>query len=101
MFTVCNCELLVYCYRLGSFAFYIHPKPKGRRFSVFLTSLENIVPWMFSLDHIHYARCLPVPGGLEKMSNESNTLLQFNKGYFIVSKTDYPFSSMAVDQAHK
>ena len=57
---------------------------------------------MFSLDHIHYARWFPVPGGLEKMSNESNTLLQqFNKGYFIVNKTDHPFSSISVDQAHK
>ena len=36
------------------------------------------------------------------MSNESNTpLQQFNKGYFIVNKTDHPFSSISVDQAHK
>ena len=36
------------------------------------------------------------------MSNESNTLLQqFNKGYFIVNKTDHPFSSISVDQVHK
>ena len=44
------------------------------------------------------------PEGLEKkkISNESNPILkQFNKGYFIVNKTDHPFSSMGFDQAHE
>ena len=36
------------------------------------------------------------------MSNESNPVLeQFNKGYFTVNKTDRPFSSVGVDQAHE
>ena len=58
---------------------------------------------MFSLDHIHYARWLPVfLEYLKKMSNESNPVLeQFSKGCFTASKTDHPFSSMGVDQAHE
>ena len=68
-------------------------------FPLFVTLLEHVVPWMFFLDHIHYAS---FPGGLEKMSNESNPILEkFNKGYFNVNKTDHPSSSMGVDQAHE
>ena len=41
-------------------------------------------------------------GGLEKNSNESNSVLeQCNKVYFFVNKTDHPFSSMSIDQAHE
>ena len=29
-------------------------------FEMYLACLENIAPWMFSLDHVHYARWLPV-----------------------------------------
>ena len=67
-------------------------------FPLFITSLENIVQWMFSLNHIHYARWLPVfLEDLKKMNNESNPVLeQFNKWYFSVNKTDHPFSSMGV-----
>ena len=39
---------------------------------------------------------------LRKMSNESNFVLkQFHKGYFTVNKSDYPFSSIGVNQAHE
>ena len=52
---------------------------------------------------INYARWLPdFLEDLKKMRNQSNSdLEQFNKGYFTVNKTDHPFSSMGVDQAHK
>ena len=75
-------------------------------FFMFIRSLreeKNIVPWMFCLVHIHYARRLPVfLVDFRKMSNESNHVLeQFNKGYFTVSKTDRHFSNMGVDQAHE
>ena len=72
-------------------------------FPLFVTLLENIVPWMLSLDHIHYAKWLPLfLEDLKKMSNESNPVLEeFNKWYFTVNKTDHPFSSMGVDQAHE
>ena len=72
-------------------------------FPLFVTSLENSVPWMFSLYHIHYVRWLTVfMNDLKKMSNESNFLLkQFHKGHFTVNKTDYPFSSIGNDQAHE
>ena len=58
---------------------------------------------MFSLDQIHYARWLPAfLEYLKKKSNESNSVLeQCNKAYFFVDKTDHPFSSMCIDQAHE
>ena len=29
-------------------------------FEMFVTFIKAIVPWMFALDHVHYARMLPV-----------------------------------------
>ena len=29
-------------------------------FQMFIASVENIVPWMFSLDHVHYSRWMPI-----------------------------------------
>ena len=60
---------------------------------VFVTLLENIVPWMFSLGHIHYARWLPLfLEDLKKITNESSPVLEhFNKEYLTVNKTDHLF----------
>ena len=50
-FTVINLEVLLFMFIRSL---------RERDFPLFVTSLENIVPWMFSLNHIHYARWLPV-----------------------------------------
>ena len=50
-FTVIDLEVLLFMF--------IRSLREGD-FPLFITSLENIVPWMFSLDQIHYARWLPI-----------------------------------------
>ena len=63
-FTVTNLEVLLFMF--------IYSLREGD-FPLFVPSLESIVLWMFSLNHIHYARWLPVfLEYLKKMSNESN-----------------------------
>ena len=76
-------------------------------FNLFITSLKSIAHWIFALDHVHYARWLPV--FIEDMiniskNNEKNTKAifnSFNKGFFTVRKTNNPFSSIGIDQAHE
>ena len=93
-FTVIDLEILLFIF--------IRSLREGN-FSLFVMSLKNIAPWMFALDHIHYARWLPVfLEDLEQMKNANNPVVdQFNKGFFTVNKTGHPFSNIGIDQAHE
>ena len=57
----------------------------------------------FALDHINYARWLPVHlrdmFALEQIYPEVYT--EFSRGHFAVSKLEKTFSTMAIDQAHE
>ena len=72
-------------------------------FSLYVDCLIKLAPWLFSLDHIKYARWLPVH--IRDMVNlnkaHPQTASEFNTGNFIVLKTRRVFSSMAIDQAHQ
>ena len=72
-------------------------------FSLYLHSLSLLVPWMFVLDHIHYARWLSVH--LRDMRilqvKHPNVYQHFEQGQFLVHKTNHEFSAIALDHAHK
>ena len=72
-------------------------------FQLYVESLAEIMPWMFALDHTHYARWLSVH--IRDMTSLSNThpdiLSEFNSGKFVVHKTRNKFSAMAIDQCHE
>ena len=72
-------------------------------FQLYLESLAKIVPWMFALDHTHYARWLPVH--IRDMSSLAERhpaiLAEFCVGKFVVHKTQNKFSAMAIDQCHE
>uniref|UniRef100_A0A1X7T7W9 Tesmin/TSO1-like CXC domain-containing protein n=1 Tax=Amphimedon queenslandica TaxID=400682 RepID=A0A1X7T7W9_AMPQE len=72
-------------------------------FSLYTECLMHLAPWFFILDHINYARWLPVH--IREMINLSKThpeiADEFNKGFFTVQKTKHIFSSIAIDQAHE
>ena len=72
-------------------------------FKMFCDALEQIIPWMFALDHVHYARWLPVfLQDLKELSTRHPDVYQeFLSGKFTVQKTNRKFSSMATDQAHE
>ena len=72
-------------------------------FQMFVNALDEIAPWMFALDHTHYARWLPVFIQDLKMLEikHPDIFCEFQRGRFTYKKTDRPFSCMAEDQAHE
>ncbi len=72
-------------------------------FLLYIDALTKIVPWFFALDHVHYARWIPVH--LRDMIalevNHPSVYAEFINGNFTVRKTARVFSAMAIDQAHE
>lgn len=72
-------------------------------FSLYISVLHKIVPWFFSLNHINYARWLPVHlQDIQVLQHKLPQVYQeLNKGGFIVKKSSNAFSAIAIDQAHE
>ena len=72
-------------------------------FSLYLSSLAKLIPWFFVMNHINYARWLPVH--LRDMMLlpilSPSTEVKFRDGCFVVHKTRNKFSGLAIDQAHE
>ena len=69
-------------------------------FQLFCLSIKEIVPWMFALDHTHYARWLSV--FYQDLMEVSPALFKaFMDGKFVVQKSEHEFSCIAIDQAHE
>ena len=45
-------------------------------FKLFLSCLRDIIPWMFALDHVHYARCLTVNVGELSLEAKTREILE-------------------------
>ena len=69
-------------------------------FEQYVTTLEEIIPWMFAMDHYLYARWLTVHVcDLMQLKNVNPTTYeQFIKGHFVTHKTPNKFSALAHDQ---
>ena len=76
---------------------------RERNFPMYVQSLLQIVSWLFALDHINYARWLPVH--ISDMFNLKKThpgvYHQFMNGHFSVQKTNNVFSAISIDQCHE
>lgn len=72
-------------------------------FSLYKASLKMLVPWMFALDHVNYARWLPVHiRDLVNLEHTHPALYQhFQDGRFVARITEKVFSAIALDQAHE
>ena len=72
-------------------------------FSLYVDCLTKLAHWFFSLDHINYARWVPVH--IRDMVNlntaHPQTASEFRNGNFTICKTRRVFSSMAIEQAHE
>lgn len=70
-------------------------------FDLFLSSLEKLCPLFFALDHVHYARWVPVfIHDLKLLKTKDPELFNlFQRGYFVVKKTGTKYSKMGFDQA--
>ena len=72
-------------------------------FYLYLDSLNQLAPWFFALDRVHYARWLPVHIRDMNVLNITHPSIhsEFHKGNFVVQRSTHPFSSMAMDQSHE
>jgi hypothetical protein len=89
-FTVMDLEILLFTF--------VYSIRKGD-FKLFVSSLKNICYWMFTLDHVHYARWLPVfIADMENIMEKDNELTNaFYNVFFTVRKSNNPFSNMGID----
>ena len=81
---------------------YIRSLREGN-FQLYVESLTHLMPWMFALDHTHYARWLSVHirDMMTLAERHPDVLSEFTSGNFVVHKTSNKFSAIALDQVHE
>ena len=76
---------------------------RSGNFKDYIQSIRQLIPWIFDLDHMRYARSLTIH--LRDMdclaSKHPNVHEHFSAGRFVAHKTQRSFSGMALDQAHE
>lgn len=72
-------------------------------FALYLESIEQLLPYVFALDHTHYSRWLPVHVRDMRNLEKDHPMVhqEFLVGKFVVTKTSRKFSAMALDQCHE
>ena len=72
-------------------------------FKLYVAALQEVMKFIFILDHIHYSRWLSVHiFDLLCLENIApDVLTEFLKGKFVVTKSEILHSSIAIDQAHE
>ena len=70
-----------------------------RNFNLYAEALEALVPWCFALDHINYARWLPVH--IRDLKSLPDSIKEQFKKFWVVQKTSNKFSYISIDQAHE
>ena len=76
---------------------------RNANFSQYQESLMSLIPWMFALDQVNYARWLAVHIGDMSALHITHPAIhaQFCLGSFVAHKSNRVFSSIALDQAHE
>ena len=92
--SILSLELLVFCFVRAY---------RESDFQLYRETLSELIPFFFALDHINYARWLPVHLrdmlALEQM--HPGVYTEFSRGHFAVRKTEKAFSMIAIDLAHE
>ena len=72
-------------------------------FGLFVQCIKEIMPWMFALDHTHYARRMSVfLKDLQLIPSKYKSIFEeFKRGYFTVKNGNRKFSNIGVDQGHE
>jgi len=91
------------CYKLQIILLVFVRSIREGNFTLFVETLKQMIPWFFSLDHVHYARWLPIHlmDMLELETHNLEVHRHFMKGRFVVHKTNHKFSAISSDQAHE
>lgn len=73
---------------------------RTKQFYLYIEVLEALVHLFFALDHINYARWIPIH--LRDMKSLPASIEEkFKEGNWVISKTDNKFSAIPIDQAHE
>lgn len=72
---------------------------RTRNFDLYVEALEELLPWFFALDHINYARWLPIH--IRDMRSIPGTILEEFRRCWVLQKSRNVFSCMPLDQAHE
>ena len=69
-------------------------------FDLYIDVLNQLVPWLFALDHVHYACWLPVhiQDMVALKTMHPSVYDEFQNGNFVVQRSTHTFSRMALDQ---
>ena len=72
-------------------------------FSLYMETLDSLIPWVFVLDHTHYARNLPIHLRDMATLEERHPALyvKFKRGHFMGQKSRRAFSNIPRDQMHE
>ena len=72
-------------------------------FTLYVVTLQGLLPWFFALDQTNYARWLSVHIRDMLLLPKSHPYIynKFECGFFTVAKSSRKFSSMSIDQAHE
>uniref|UniRef100_H3APT9 Uncharacterized protein n=1 Tax=Latimeria chalumnae TaxID=7897 RepID=H3APT9_LATCH len=72
-------------------------------FSLYIDTLDQLMPWFFALDHVNYAHWLPVHiQDMVALKETHRTVLdEFQKGNFVVQQSTHSFLLIALDQSHE
>ena len=76
---------------------------RERNFNLYVRVLNSPMKYIFALNHYNYARWLSlhVDDLLKLEYTCPDVYKEFCNGHFVISKTENPFSSIAIDQAHE
>ena len=72
-------------------------------FDLLLRCLQDIIPWLFAMDLVHYSRWVSVfIHDLRRLPDTHPDVFQrFQEGQFTINKSTRVFSNMSIDQAHE
>ena len=72
---------------------------RQKNLDFFVESLEALVPWFFALDHVNYARWIPIH--LRDMKALPVHVKDQLRSCWVISKSQKKYSCMPIDQAHE
>ena len=72
-------------------------------FRLYKESLSSLIPYFFALDHINYARWIPLHlrDMLALQTKHPEIYKEFDQSNFTIRETVSKFSNIAIDQAHE
>ena len=91
------------CFRLEMILLVFVRSIREGDFDLFVETLKEMIPWFFALDHVNYARWLPIhlKDMISLETRHPTVHEQFKEGHFVVRKTIHKYSAISLDQAHE